>query len=126
MQSIVDAGSSNSIDNKNNYAREQNRIPSGPGHVGIPGNMKADQLAKSGLQMKKNTNIPLTPEEAMPPVKAAVHKRIQLLWDPETKGRHMHSIKPQIQEWSTSFHPSRKREVVIARLRMGHILLTHS
>ena len=97
-----------------------------PGHVGIPGNRKADQLAKSGLQKEKLTNIPLTPEEAMQPVKAAIHKRIQLLWDAETKGRHMHSIKPQIREWSTSFHPSRKREVVIARLRMGHTFLTHS
>ena len=38
----------------------------------------------------------------------------------------MHSIKPHIQEWGTSFHPSRKREEVIARLRMGHAFMTHS
>ena len=97
-----------------------------PGHAGIPGNNEADRLAKSGLQIEKITNIPLTPEEAIRPVKAAIHRKNQVLWDSETKGRHMHSIKPQIREWSSSFHPSRKREVVLARLRMGHTYMTHS
>ena len=67
-----------------------------PGNVGIPGNRKADQHAESGLQIEKLSNSPLTPEEAMQPVKAAIHKRIQLLRKEETKGRHTYSTKPQI------------------------------
>ena len=48
-----------------------------PDHAGIPGNNETNRLAKSGLQMENITNIPLTPEEAIRPVKAAIHKKIR-------------------------------------------------
>ena len=34
-------------------------------------------------------------------------------------------IKPVLRYWTTSFHKSRHKEVILARLRIGHTRLTH-
>ena len=97
-----------------------------PGHFDIPGNERADCLAKSGLELSEITQMPLTPEEAIQPFKKAIGKQVQSSWDMEIKGRHLYNVKPKLHEWTTSFCTSRKYEVALARLRMGHTFLTHS
>ena len=97
-----------------------------PGHSDIPGNNEADRLAKSGLDLESITQIKLTPEEAIQPLRKAIADHFQADWNLNTKGRHLYSIKPKVQEWSSSFGSSRKHEVALARLRMGHTYLTHS
>ena len=97
-----------------------------PGHSDIPGNNEADRLAKSGLDLESITQIKLTPEEAIQPLRKAIADHFQADWNLNTKGRHLYNIKPKVQEWSSSFGSSRKHEVALARLRMGHTYLTHS
>ena len=46
-------------------------------------------------------------------------------WDCDTKGRHTFNVKPVRKFWASSHQSSRQREVVLARLRLGHTNLTH-
>jgi hypothetical protein len=41
------------------------------------------------------------------------------------QGNKLHKIKPLIQRWASSFQPDRRWEVILARLRIGHTLITH-
>jgi len=37
----------------------------------------------------------------------------------------LRSLKPTLEDWSTSYLPNRQEERVLARIRIGHTLLTH-
>lgn len=38
----------------------------------------------------------------------------------------LHRLKPTLAEWSTSYQENRKLEKILARVRIGHTMLTHS
>lgn len=38
----------------------------------------------------------------------------------------LHLIKPTLAEWTTSYHTERRTEKILARIRIGHTILTHS
>src|SRR5207253_5881197 len=43
-----------------------------------------------------------------------------------SSGNKLRSLKADVSEWHSSFRASRREEVVIARLRVGHTYLTHN
>ena len=105
-----------------------------PGHMNITGNSRADELARSGSTLDAITTSAATVEEAIRVVTLNIANHAQMKWDGDVNGRHMHSIKPTRGNWFSCFQPSegseeavrsRQREVVLARLRLGHTLLTH-
>jgi len=96
-----------------------------PGHSGIEGNMRADELAKAACDSQRITPIAISPEEAATQVSKAISSAAQIRWDTETKGRHAHNIKPFLKKWPSSSCDNRSKEVVLARLRIGHTRLTH-
>ena len=55
----------------------------------------------------------------------ALLSHAQYLWESENSGRHTYSVKQIRSEWSSSDQCSRHREVLLARLRLGHTYLTH-
>ena len=57
-----------------------------PGHSDIPGNNEADRLAKSGLDLESITQIKLTPEEAIQPLRKSYCKSLPGRLEPEYKG----------------------------------------
>ena len=81
-----------------------------PAHVGVPGNEKADHLAKEGSQMQQ-TCTSVTYQEA----KTLVRARQQNQWRDETDG---------YQAEKDGIHQlERKGQVTIYRLRTGHCRL---
>ena len=38
----------------------------------------------------------------------------------------LHSIKPELRDWTSSYRSVRRDEVLLCRLRIGHTRLTHS
>ena len=42
------------------------------------------------------------------------------------KGRHAHIVKPYLSKWASSSCDSRRKEVLLARLRLGHTRITHA
>ena len=89
-----------------------------PSHTGIKGNEKADSAAKSALDLPRATDL-----------KHLVSQYIFSTWPDDWNGAVMnklHSVKPVLGDWQSSYRQCRKDEVVLCRARIGHTHLTHS
>ena len=95
-----------------------------PSHVGIPGNERADSLAReaSALPAPAPNSLPFM--DFVPFARSYIRSQWQSLWDLEVRNK-LHAIKPRVGYWASSFHRDRHKEVVLARLRMGHTRHTH-
>src|SRR5215469_11535503 len=58
-----------------------------------------------------------------PILKRSLYERWQSEW--ETKTTHLRFIKSTLGKWTTSNRKSRREEVVLAILRIGHTRFTH-
>jgi ribonuclease HI len=95
-----------------------------PSHIGIPGNERVDQLAKAALDLPYNHSlVPYTDFKGF--IKRHTHLCWQSQWDHCIHNK-LHSIKPVLGEWIPSSRKSRREELVLARLRIGHTHLTHN
>jgi ribonuclease HI len=95
-----------------------------PGHVGINGNEKADQLAKSALDEVVDESIPLTFSDLRP----LTNNYLDILWQEEWNGEldnKLHEIDPILKDSMTTITGNRRQETVLSRLRIGHSWLTH-
>ncbi|XP_042904076.1 uncharacterized protein [Parasteatoda tepidariorum] len=91
-----------------------------PGHAGISGNETADYVAKSTNNI---TNNPLTYTD----IKNAIDNKQYLHWQNDWENEisnKLHDIKPSIESYK-SLNLSRKQEVILNRLRIGHSRITH-
>ena len=97
-----------------------------PSHVGLPGNERADRVAKRASLLPPSGALSLPLQDLYPSVTRALRESWQARWDTcRAAGNKLALIKPTIDRWSTSTHRTRHREVVLARLRIGHTRLTH-
>jgi ribonuclease HI len=90
-----------------------------PSHVGIAGNEAADKAAKSA---SNQLSFPLPLCDAKNYAKQLVHEIWQKSWNLSCANK-LHSVKPEVQVWPS--HTSRKCDVVLTRLRIGHTRYTH-
>jgi len=95
-----------------------------PSHVGIKGNEKADSAAKSALNLPHaKVGIPYSD------FKYCIGQYIFSTWQDDWNGavaNKLHSVKPVLGDWQSSYRQCRKDEVVLCRARIGHTYLTHS
>ena len=95
-----------------------------PGHVGIDGNEAADNLAKQATIDGEESNLPITLQEFSSLIKEKQKRNWQTKWDNlDTK---LKKYKPSIATLTLLPTSSRRDEVIIRRLRLGHINATHS
>ena len=98
-----------------------------PSHVGIPGNERADELAKTAitnLPINHRTQVPM--RDLYPAIKTAVWADWERRWTAIPLERNkLRQVKPSIQEFVTSYNRNRQCETLLTRLRIGHTLLTH-
>ena len=95
-----------------------------PAHKGIPGNELVYELAKSGHALYDVTEAPLPRQDKL----RLAQLKLSQIWDfqwkssiaSSGKGRHLSLIKAVPSEWSWAYHPDRKIETSLARLRIGH------
>ena len=89
-----------------------------PSHTGIRGNKKADFAAKTALDLPRaKVGVPYTDFKYLIG---------QYIFSTDWNGAVMnklHSVKPVLGEWQSSYRRCRKDEVVLCRARIGH---THS
>ena len=95
-----------------------------PGHTGIPGNEKADLAAKASLQDPPANHIHCPSQDFIKAIHTNYKSSLQFDWDANPHF-HYHLIKPVLGHWSTSNQNNRRKEIILARLRMGHTNLTH-
>ena len=93
-----------------------------PGHSNVIGNERADRAAckaSSGIP----TFIPIPYTDFFPLIKKAIHSRWQSRW--ENNDTQLRQIKSSPLQWN-KLELTRKQEVILNRLRLGHTRLTHS
>ena len=95
-----------------------------PSHTGIKGNEKADFAAKSALDFPRTkVGVPYND------FKHCINQYIFSTWQDDWNGavaNKLHSVKPVMGDWQSSYRRCRKDEVVLCRACIGHTHLTHS
>ena len=94
-----------------------------PSHIGIPGNEMADKYAKEAID-EDITPIEVPYTDIIPEVKAYTKDLWQRMWDSSTDFLSMTS--PDIGKTEYNPNITRKEQVVLSRIRIGHTRLTHS
>ncbi|GBN81959.1 hypothetical protein AVEN_67739-1 [Araneus ventricosus] len=89
-----------------------------PGHVGIPGNERANKAAKSA-NASGEAFVPLI--DALQAVKLSQHRVWQRIWEGQSNNK-LYKIQPSIKGFGNL--TIRKHDVILTRLRVGHTFLT--
>lgn len=107
-----------------------------PGHSGLRHNDEVDALAKAATSHRsvdKDIKFELQDSNAM--IEKYCTEKWQLEWTNNKKGRHLHSIQPNVtRKPPTRVYGSRRKEVSMTRLRLGkcnlnsylHLIRRHS
>ena len=95
-----------------------------PSHVGIRGNEEADRAAKSALDLPVPSDSKVPSSDKLPQIKSYISNIWQEEWN-KNNHQKLFEIMPLIGEFNVNFL-SRKEQVIIHRLRIGHTRLTHS
>uniref|UniRef100_T1ITD9 RNase H type-1 domain-containing protein n=1 Tax=Strigamia maritima TaxID=126957 RepID=T1ITD9_STRMM len=93
-----------------------------PSHIGVPGNEAADMAAKAACSVR--SDAPVFGADLLALLRRQVLGVWQSHWDRETENK-LFQIKPKIVSWQSAFVQSRRDEVALCRLRIGHCRLTH-
>ena len=96
-----------------------------PGHSAIPGNVQADKMANEAIELPTGTPKPIALCDTLHHLKECFKEYLQTKWESH-HDKHLIRIKPILRNWPTSSRENRAREVLLARLRLGHTRLTHS
>uniref|UniRef100_A0AAG5DGL5 Reverse transcriptase domain-containing protein n=1 Tax=Anopheles atroparvus TaxID=41427 RepID=A0AAG5DGL5_ANOAO len=96
-----------------------------PAHCGIPGNEKADALAKKGVVEGTLYNRPTPPYEFLRLPQQLCLSRWQQMWETDELGRFLFSITPQVslRPWFSGLTENRAFIRMMSRLRSNHFAL---
>ncbi|XP_073988367.1 uncharacterized protein [Rhodnius prolixus] len=93
-----------------------------PGHIGVSGNEKADQAARSAASNQIQSVIPVRPTDLKAHIKENIIRKWQHQWD--YVNEKLKDIEPRVQRSAAENLP-RRESVIITRLRIGHTRVTH-
>lgn len=96
-----------------------------PSHMGVAdGNDRADAAAQKATMLPHVPAPISTSNDVRTLLTNSVSCQWQTSWTAVT-GNKLRSIKPTLGPWASSNRPSRREEVVLARMRLGHTRATH-
>ena len=95
-----------------------------PGHVGIPGNEAADRGAAEAAATVTTDPPPIRWQDVKSSLKAFHADKWLRQW--QSSGAKLRSVKDDVKPWLQIASMSKKENVVLNRLRIGHTRLTHS
>ncbi|XP_062541044.1 uncharacterized protein LOC134209082 [Armigeres subalbatus] len=95
-----------------------------PSHIGIAGNEKADEEAKRALEIERIGSNVMDINEARTIIKNQFNYKWQAEWT-STRNNKLREVKQGVVPYKKAIGKTRKESVILARLRIGHTLLTH-
>ena len=97
-----------------------------PSHINFSPHDAVDKAAKEATSFSKITDpIPSPSQDLKKFYSAKIAKQWLEDWQGQTSNK-LHKIKKTPIPWSSSHRESRREEVILSRLRIGHTRLTHS
>ncbi len=96
-----------------------------PGHAGIPGNESADKLAKSAITENHTSQKLLPYSDLKNGISTCWLNGLQTDWN-KIHNNKLKAIKKKVTYWESSNCSTRKQEIYLTRLRIGHCFNTHS
>nr|CAH7760377.1 unnamed protein product [Callosobruchus chinensis] len=95
-----------------------------PGHVGITRNERADAAAREAAALDRiDDGIPVPVSDIIKNLKVSVKRVWQTEWD--QYGGHLKHTKSRVDKWYYPNNITRKQQVLLCRLRIGHTNLTY-
>ena len=95
-----------------------------PSHIGIYGNEKVDKNAKESLNLEETVfKIPYV--NFKPFINEYISDKWQTIWN-GAKFDKLREVEPIVKRQKAIHKLSRREEIVLARLRIGHTRITHS
>jgi len=95
-----------------------------PGHVGIPGNERANRVAKAALSLPISP-VKVSAMDFLPRAKLLKRKEWQEIWNC-CDGNKLHAINPTVGVTKQNDSLSRRDAVILNRLQIGHTSATHA
>ena len=95
-----------------------------PGHVAIPGNERADRVAKAALSLPISS-VKVSAMDFLSHVKLLMRKEWQEIWNC-CDGNKLHAINPTVGVTKQNDSRSRSDAVIINQLQIGHTRATHA
>lgn len=97
-----------------------------PGHKGIPGNEEADLAAKEATLISPIPHEPIPAQDLQYCLRQSIISSWSSHWAalPATHG--LRAIQQTPKKWYSSSTLSRKQDILLRRLRIGHTALTHT
>ena len=90
-----------------------------PSHIDIPGNERADKLARQGLELTEVTDLAYSTSEIKSMIKHSIWEEWQTVWTNSTEGRWYHTLRPNVKGGLPCPHHSRQVDTAITKLRLG-------
>ena len=97
-----------------------------PAHVDIKGNEEADIAAKEAINLAATMDISVPHIDMKRVIHSSLYRKWQEKWSSLTSNVKLRSICPDILRRTPSCKPSRRQDIILTRLRIGHSHLTHS
>ncbi len=97
-----------------------------PSHSEIAGNEKADQAAKEAALWTPVNRSAIPQKDFTAEAERNLKKLWQTFWSEIPLTNKLRAHKPSTSRWSTTHSLSRREEILLRRLRIGHCSLTHS
>lgn len=95
-----------------------------PGHIGISGNEEADSAARNAANKPLEINTEIRPQDARNAALKCIFRAWQTTWNSiETK---LKPIKQSVNKWPAHDSYTRREQVCLTRLRIGHTRITSS
>ena len=90
-------------------------------------NELADQEAKEAARLPSITCKTVPHGDLKAPTKKYINAKWQRRWSSPLLANNLKykKIRASVQCWPSSYHPNRRYEIIISRLRIGHCRLTH-